>query len=106
MGAGGRNGGGRWRGERPGDLGEGPAAADPILDDLAEGGGQGTAVGRGVEDSLGVAFEGEGLEQEDGKIVDVAGAVKLAFRALGGFADTVAAELDGIAHGKDVDGLD
>jgi hypothetical protein len=49
---------------------------------------------------------GEALEEDDGEVVDVAGLEGGGFGLLGGFADAVAAELDGVSGGEDVGGLD
>jgi hypothetical protein len=75
---------------------------DAIGDDVAKGCGRRRDGGR-------IPLEGEGLEKKDGEVVDVAGAGAIAFVgvfSVRGFADAVAAELDGLADGEDMHGLD
>ena len=76
-----------------------PGSADAVGNDLVEGRRQNCARGKG-------ALPGERLEEDDGKVVDIVGLEVETFLAFGSFANTVAAELDDLAHGKDIGRFD
>ena len=78
---------------------ETPGAADAVGNDLAVRCRQGCAGGER-------ALPCESLEQNGGKVVDVAGLEIETFLAFGSFADAVAAELDDLANGEDVGWFD
>ncbi len=84
------------------DLLKSPGSAESVADNGVEGSGKRCA-GEGLA-------KGESGEEELGEIVDVGSAVGVglfgSFGIGGGFADAVAAELDGVASGEDVGGFD
>jgi len=83
------------------DVIESPGAVEAVADDLSVGSGEGGG-GKAVER---VAL-GDALEENGGEIVDIALLEGAAFVALGGFADAVAAQLDGAVDGEDIAWLD
>jgi hypothetical protein len=86
-----------------GDFVEAPGAADAVVDDAVER-------GRNVEAWLECGLKCKGTQEQSGEVVYVALEKLLAVCGIVGVedagADAVRAELDGLAHGDDVGGVD